>query len=136
MWREKNKERLKLARQKRRSKDLEYRIRYIEAHRAEYLVSGMRTRSINKGLSFDLDKHLAELNARIAKATCELTGLPLRLDHGKRMWNSPSIDRIDPQLGYTYSNVRIVCFAVNAALGNWGEAVLRKIASAYLERNP
>jgi len=136
MWRAKNRERLVAARASRRAKDQEYRKQYVEAHRAEYLVCGMRTRSIKKGMEFDLDKHVEALNARIRRGVCELTGLPLRLTHGRRQWDSPSIDRIDPNRGYIYSNVRVVCFAVNAAMGDWGEAVLKKIASAYLERNP
>lgn len=40
----------------------------------------------------------------------------------------PSVDRIEPSIGYERGNVRIVCLAVNLAMAEWGEAPLRKIA--------
>lgn len=134
-WRGTHKATLIAAREKRREKDKIYRRKYIEKDRATYLVSGIARRCKKKGMPFDLDQYIEELNARIAPACCELTGLPLRMKHGKRAWNSPSLDRVKPGLGYIYSNIRVVCFAVNAALGDWGDEVLRTIASAYLERN-
>lgn len=131
-WREKNRSRLAQARAKRREKDKKYRAKYIEQNRAKYLYSRIKLRCEKRGVPFDLDKFDGELNERIEKGVCELTGLPLRLDHGTRAWNSPSLDRINPSDGYVYSNIRVVCFAVNAALGDWGEEVLKTIASAYL----
>ena len=136
MWRAKNKDRLRAARGKRRIQDALWRHKYIRAHRAEYLISGTRSRCIKKGLAFDLDQHIEELNVRLNYGICELTGLQFRMDVIKRDWDSPSIDRINPSLGYIYSNVRVVCLGMNAALGNWGEKAFRKIACAYLERNP
>ena len=135
-WREQNKPRLAAVRAKRREKDREYRHRYIEKNWARYILgSGIKSRCLKKGIPFDLDQHEDDLNARLKVGVCELTGLPLRVGHGPRTWDSPSIDRIVPSLGYVHSNVRVVCVAANAALGDWGETVFRKIATAYLERN-
>ena len=133
-WRAKNKKRLVLARQKRRERDRAYRYRYIEENPARYLVSRIKSRCEKKTLPFDLTDHMEEIKARIAKGKCEMTGLPLRKRHGKMAWNSPSLDRVIPSRGYLYSNIRVVCFAMNAAMGNWGEKVLRKIVSTWLER--
>lgn len=33
----------------------------------------------------------------------------------------PSVDRIQPKLGYVPGNVRIVCEIVNTAMNEWGE---------------
>ncbi|HYA74262.1 MAG TPA: hypothetical protein VEF36_14015, partial [Roseiarcus sp.] len=40
-------------------------------------------------------------------------------------------DRIDTKGGYTKSNVRIVCFAVNVMLMDWGTQVLDRVLSHY-----
>lgn len=45
----------------------------------------------------------------------------------KRLW-APSIDRINPDLGYTPSNVRIICSAVNIARQEFSDEILLKIA--------
>ena len=134
-WRAVNRQRLAVARASRREKDKVYRRHYIEVDRARYLVSRIKRRAIKLGIPFDLDNHMSDLNARIAKGVCELTGLPLRMEHGAMAWDSPSLDRIRPESGYVYSNIRVVCFAVNAALGNWGEGVFERIATAYLRRS-
>lgn len=49
-------------------------------------------------------------------------------DGDKRDPFQPSIDRRDSSLGYAASNIRIVCYLVNLAMNEWGEAPLRKIA--------
>ena len=45
---------------------------------------------------------------------------------------SPSVDRIDSRKGYTKDNVRLVIWGINLAMGEWGETIYRKIATAYL----
>ncbi|OGT57500.1 MAG: hypothetical protein A3E01_08150 [Gammaproteobacteria bacterium RIFCSPHIGHO2_12_FULL_63_22] len=47
----------------------------------------------------------------------------------KRPW-FPSLDRIDSAAAYTPKNCRLVCVAVNFAMGEWGEWVVRALASA------
>lgn len=120
-WRSKSKDYRKEQRKKHREKDKLYRAEYNMRNKARYLTSSIKTRCKNKGLPFDLDKYENEINERIEKGICEVSGFPLRLEHGKRDFNSPSIDRVVPELGYVYSNIRIVAFSVNAALGDWGE---------------
>lgn len=71
---------------------------------------------------------------------CAVTGLPMDIgDAGGRdgRWRKPfrlSIDRIDSAGGYTPENVRLVCAAVNNALGPWGEAVFAIIAQAFMTK--
>lgn len=71
---------------------------------------------------------------------CALTGIPFDCGEnrgGDTKWKRPfsvSIDRIDSRLGYTVDNTRLVCSAVNAAMGAWGEGVFRLIAAALLSR--
>lgn len=99
--------------------------------RAKMIASHARIRAKRKGLSYDLDDHLGELQSRIDLARCELTGLPLNLNASKSAWDSPSLDRIVPANGYVYRNVRIICHGMNNALGNWGEEILMKMIDAW-----
>lgn len=101
--------------------------------RGQTLVATVRTRARKRGLAFDLDEYIAAIQARIDLGHCELTGQPFDLSPGRR-FNSPSIDRIDPSIGYTYANIRIVLNLVNAALGDWGEEPLRAVMTAWLQR--
>ena len=64
---------------------------------------------------------------------CELSDLPLeRVAPGEYRTHpfAPSLDRIKPELGYIMGNVRVVCFAVNRARSDWGDAILMKIVNA------
>jgi len=116
-----------------KQKDREYQQTYRKRNRARDLVRHARFRAHKTGASFDLMKFLPEIQARIDDGVCELSGLPFNLDGG-RTWDSPSLDRIDPKAGYLYRNIRVVCHAVNSAMGDWGEAKMLEIARAILNR--
>lgn len=107
--------------------------RYRLRHRAKPLIQNAKRRAEKRGLPFDLDEHTEALQARIDANRCEVTGLPFNLEGG-RTWDSPSLDRIDPASGYVFSNVRVVLYSVNCALGDWGEETLIKMATAILEQ--
>ena len=84
---------------------------------------------------FDLDNHAEELQARIDAGLCELTGIVLNMNPVKgRPFNAPSIDRINPKKGCVYSNVRVICFAANAMLGDWGEEAALKMAKSWVAK--
>jgi hypothetical protein len=53
----------------------------------------------------------------------------------KRPWY-PSLDRIDSSKRYEIDNCRLVCVAVNFAMGEWGEWVLRAVADAMVLGRP
>ena len=105
--------------------------------RGYYLIRGAKRRAAAKELPFDLDAHAADVQARIDRGVCEISGLPLDLS-AKRGFASPSLDRINPSRGYVYDNIRVVCHLMNCALGTWGEdkllAVLRSWEGARNER--
>jgi len=66
---------------------------------------------------------------------CEVSGLPFSdyNPNGSRTGPyRPSVDRINPIEGYTSENTRLVCYAVNTALGDWGICVLYDIAHAVI----
>lgn len=106
--------------------------KYREKNRALVLVTAARYRAKQAGLAFDLDQFADQLQARIDAGRCELSGLPFRLDGG-RTWDSPSLDRIIPELGYTITNVRVVLFALNVMMNTWGEEPVLKVADGIKE---
>lgn len=103
--------------------------KYREQNRARVLVNAARTRAKQANIPFDLDEHVDAIQVRIDRGFCELTGLPLRVDGG-RTWDSPSLDRIVPELGYEITNVRVVLFAVNVMMNTWGEEPILTVANA------
>lgn len=61
-----------------------------------------------------------------AEGHCEVTGIPFSgtpLPGVLKRPFIPSVDRVNAHLNYTYDNCRLVCFCVNAALGQWGDTV-------------
>jgi len=118
---------------KHRVKSREAVARYRNNNRAYFLIRYARDRALEHGWEFDIDKYRKEIQERINNGVCELSGISLDLN-GSRAFNSPSIDRIDPNKGYTYDNIRIICFAMNGALGNWGEEVLYAVVISWIRK--
>ncbi len=110
-----------------------YRTKYVKKNRARMLIRGAQRRAAKMGLAFDLDRHQSEIQSRIDAGACELSGTPFNLK-GRRTHQSPSLDRIEPAKGYVYANIRVVCLAMNCALGNWGEDALEVIVRAWLAK--
>ena len=108
-WREKNPERSKAIAKSSRT-----------ANRAGNMIADAKKRAKQKGLAFDLEDFREQLTTRINSGMCELTGMQLRLSGGPRDWDTPSLDRIVPELGYTISNVRVIAFGLNVMMLTWG----------------
>lgn len=94
-------------------------------NRGSALVSSARCRARARSLDFDLDAKA--IQARIDSGFCELTGMPFDL---KDKQNSPSLDRKDPNKGYTMDNTRVVLTCVNLMLNTWGVEKILQIADA------
>jgi excisionase family DNA binding protein len=103
--------------------------------KARALFGRARSSARLRGKPFGLtEKAVAAMIAR-AGGHCEVSGLPFSyLRVGTTAPFAPSIDRIDAAKGYSPENCRLVCYAVNVALHEWGDAVLRRIARGIVER--
>src|ERR1700730_5062047 len=83
--------------------------------RATILRDHAHSRAKKRNLEFDLSWEwvLAELN----RGTCAVTGIPFDLNGGpgSDVHNkfAPTIDRIDPDRGYTKDNCQVVIYAYN-----------------------
>lgn len=71
-----------------------------------------KKRAVERGLPFDLP--VAEV---IIPHSCPALGIELRIGQGRSL-NSPSLDRIEPQLGYVSGNVRVISDKANRLKGN------------------
>ena len=109
-----------------------------QKYRAEDWTGGTyrncKTRSKRLGVPFDLDGEYLRSLFEEQGGECKLTGLAMTTDGVKGPYTA-SVDRIVPEKGYTKGNVRWVCWAVNAGLGDWGEADFARVASAYCARH-
>lgn len=97
-------------------------------------LPGARARAAARGLSFSLTLDWALATIERNDFRCELTGIPFFSPHGstgKKNPFAPSLDRIIPKLGYTEDNVRIVVFALNLMMLDWGPVVVEQVAVAY-----
>jgi hypothetical protein len=101
------------------------------ATRASKLAASAKARAAAKGLPFNLTPEWVQ--SRLEAGACEATGIPFDLN-ARRAWNTPSLDRIEPALGYTRKNTRVVLFALNVACGSWGESKLLDVVSALRKR--
>lgn len=93
-----------------------------------------RRRCRLKNLPFDLTMDWALRQAEAQDFRCCLTGIQFFAKHpGRSARNpyAPSIDKIDPRGGYTQANARIVVFAVNAMLMDWGPEVFEQVVNSY-----
>ena len=83
--------------------------------RAYDMWKGAKERAARKGLEFSLSRKFVE--SRVLYGFCEVTGLQFDLQlKNKRMGSlSPSLDRKDPNLGYTEANTQVVCWLYNRA---------------------
>jgi hypothetical protein len=89
--------------------------------RATHMLNNARKRAQTKKVAFDLTREwVAE---RLEAGVCEVTGLKFTYQagygrsHNRINAKSPSIDRIDPNGGYTTENSRMVVWIFNRARG-------------------
>ena len=97
------------------------------------LLSEAKRRAKANGLPYDLTRQWAELRWT---GHCEVSGIPFRRSPGKGgpSYYSPTIDRIDPKLGYVLGNCRFILNAINVFKGRQGDAEMLQVAAAIVER--
>ena len=130
--RNKRKIKARYRRQQNPEVDKLYSKKYREKNPETLLIYNARRRAKEKNLPFNLDSYRKEIAKRLKTGKCEMTGVEFSFN-GIRKYNSPSVDRVDPEKGYVYGNIRIICWGMNCALGPWGENILKKMVSGWLK---
>lgn len=72
------------------------------------LLSNARSRAKRLGIEIDI-----EISDIVIPETCPLLGIPIFIGEGKSCNNSPSLDRVHPDKGYTKGNVRVISHKAN-----------------------
>ena len=93
-----------------------------------------RRRASSRGIPFDIDMDWLLAEAESQGFRCGLTGIPFYAKHKSKCAKNPfapSMDQILPSGGYTKSNVRLVVFAINAMMMDWGQEVFEHVARSY-----
>jgi hypothetical protein len=85
------------------------KIRYHKDPR-KVMVTHAKKRAIAKGVPFDI-----LYTDIVIPSLCPLLNIPLCVSHKKHSSNSPSLDRIIPELGYVKSNILIISHRANTA---------------------
>lgn len=88
---------------------------------------------------FDLTAEWAWERVQAQGFRCAVTGIPFLLNNPSKSRTNPylpSLDRIDPSRSYSQANVRIVIFALNMMLSDWGQGIFEHVIREYLKRNP
>ena len=111
---------------------------YRKTHsgKASQLLSSAKNRAKIKNLEVSITKEwiLNKLNIGI----CELSGLFFDFSNTGRINRnpfSPSIDRIDCNLGYTPNNCRVILLSMNDALNQYGLDHFLKVAKAVIDKH-
>ena len=77
------------------------------------ILKRLKERSIQKGLTFDLTVEDIDVPLK-----CPVFGFDLKRNYKVPLFNSPSVDRIDPTKGYTKDNIQIISQLANAMKQN------------------
>lgn len=95
-----------------------------------------RRRAKRKNLKYDLTIDFLQQLWKLQNGLCAVTKLPLILSKEKGQQKplpfGPSIDRINPKIGYVKGNVRLVCYISNCCLHDFGIEIFHCIANAYI----
>lgn len=96
-----------------------------------YLFYSAKMRAKKRGIPFTL-----VLDDIIIPSHCPVFGSPLTRGDGKFRTNSPSIDRIDNNKGYTKDNIIVVSFRANNLKSDASLDELRRLVAYYETRLP
>ena len=136
-YRERETEKIKEYRKKKYSKD----VNSIEG-RAYSLFVHARGRASLKSIQFDLDYEW--VLDRLKGGVCEATGIPFVFDHRDNGFSivdrgmlrnpfTPSIDKTDPNKGYTKDNCKVVVYMYNTCKNAFSDEAVQYFCSAYVE---
>jgi hypothetical protein len=97
----------------------------LRLHPKQRMLATAKWRSKKYGIPFNLTTNDFEI-----PEVCPLLGIPVNpvASMGKRTDNSPSLDKIDPEKGYTVGNVWVVSDKANRMKQNMTVELLRHFA--------
>lgn len=92
----------------------------------QWMLDAARARARRKDLPFSL-----QLSDIVIPEKCPVFGFPLSFGTKMQRDQSPSLDRIKPELGYVPGNVLVVSWLANNIRGKFRSDQLRRVAEFY-----
>jgi hypothetical protein len=92
------------------------------------ILGTIRRRAAQTGTPFDIT-----VDDIVTPNFCPVLGIPLKVSKGRPGPNSPSVDKMIPELGYVRGNVAVISFKANCMKQNGTPEELRAVAD-WLER--
>lgn len=104
--------------------------KYYTKYPERKVIVAIKASAKNKGIDFDVSEEWVK--SRLQRGICEVTGLPIRTKAGSksgvRDFYSPSVDRIDNNLGYIESNIRLVAWGLNLSKNKYSDREVNALA--------
>lgn len=99
--------------------------------KAVQLYHAAKTRAFKANLNFELTPEWVQ--SKLDTGFCEVTKLPFSWTAGNKVnpWG-PSIDKIDPNKGYTLENSRLVVWIYNTAKNTFTDSDVSLLANAIV----
>lgn len=98
-----------------------------------------KNRAASKKLPYDIDKEYLWQLWEINEGCCALTGQLFDLtnwgEKGQVNPQAPSVDRINPKLGYVKGNIRLITYHMNISLSDFGVEEFERLIAAFKEIN-
>lgn len=104
-----------------------------QTRRASGLLRCARHRAKKSGISCTITELWVQ--QRLDAGVCEKTGIRFVLDKLRHQF-SPSLDKINPKIGYTPENTRMVIFMFNRAKSNFTDDYVEYMADSLSCRGP
>ena len=87
-----------------------------------------KNRASKRGIPFDiLESDIVIPN------TCPILGIPILRDANKNSWNSPSLDRLIPEIGYVKSNICVISWKANT-IKSYGNSEEHRKISDFIDK--
>ena len=101
--------------------------KYVLNHPERMILKHAQGRAKKQGIPFNIEE-----SDIVIPDVCPVLGLPLTKSIGMPTCNSPSLDKIIPDLGYVKGNIKVISYRANRLKNDASLAELRAIA-AYVE---
>lgn len=98
-----------------------------KVYRNREMVRSAKERAKKMGLPFNITAEDV-----IIPNYCPALGIPLKIGTGHPTPNSPSLDRIVPELGYTKGNVMVISHKANTIKNDATPEEIKRVADFYL----
>lgn len=92
------------------------------------LWRGAKQRAAKRGLAFNIT--VADI---VIPSHCPILDIELQCNDGKPGASSPSLDRVDPELGYVKNNVRVISFRANTLKNNMTRNLVERLYKYVFE---